>query len=197
MDSKRLKAFLTERGLLDFLPDFEVYCSSPAFLDLPDPASDPDMEVESNPSKEPTKQPAVIRPSEDFDSNPGWRDDSDDYSDFTPVQRRKTSRVKSEVAPFLSQATDGPATLGYFSKKPKRHSVLSKPYRLSRFIAPKRAGRSYTQPSVAPQGAVVEKPDKVAALAAAKILIKGKVSRLISLFLPSLRRVVRSHHLRS
>ncbi|GBO98564.1 hypothetical protein EVAR_138_1 [Eumeta japonica] len=53
------------------------------------------MEVELNPIKELTKRPATVRLSEDFvsDSDPRW---SDDYSNFTSVQRRKTSRAKPE-----------------------------------------------------------------------------------------------------
>ncbi|GBP12035.1 hypothetical protein EVAR_5873_1 [Eumeta japonica] len=89
-----LKVFLTECGNFNLLREFKVHCSFPASFDLPDPAFDPDMEVKSNPSKKPTKRPAVIRPSEDSNSDPGWRDDSDDYSDFTPVQRRKAFRIK-------------------------------------------------------------------------------------------------------
>ncbi|GBP09241.1 hypothetical protein EVAR_4095_1 [Eumeta japonica] len=62
MDSKRLKAFLSERKHLDPLRNFEMYCSSLAFPDLPDSASDSDIEFKFNPSKEPTNgQPPFAR----------------------------------------------------------------------------------------------------------------------------------------
>ncbi|GBP14946.1 hypothetical protein EVAR_6597_1 [Eumeta japonica] len=117
MDSKRLKVFLTERRHLDFLRELEVYCSYPASPDVPDPVSDPDMEVESKPAKEPTKRPAAVRPSEDFDSDsdPGWSD----------------RRV---------------VTSGFPSKKPKSHPTLLKPYpsnRIIRFMTPQQSEGSY------------------------------------------------------
>ncbi|GBP61933.1 hypothetical protein EVAR_44989_1 [Eumeta japonica] len=75
MDGKRLKTFLTDRGHFDLLRELEVYCSYPASPDVQDPFSDPNMEVKLNTIKEPTKRPAAVRPSEDFnsDSDPGTR----------------------------------------------------------------------------------------------------------------------------
>ncbi|GBP40978.1 hypothetical protein EVAR_26059_1 [Eumeta japonica] len=111
MDKKRFKAFLTEHGHLDLLRYFEVYCSSPASSDQPNSVSDSDVEAESKPSKEPTKWSAATRPSEN--SNLEWSDDSDEYSDFTLVQRWKTFSVRPEAASFLTQATDGVSYLNF------------------------------------------------------------------------------------
>ncbi|GBP69870.1 hypothetical protein EVAR_49450_1 [Eumeta japonica] len=64
----RCESFATERGLLDLLHDFEVYCSSPASPEQPDSAYYPEMEVEIDLSKESTKRPAATCPSEKSDS---------------------------------------------------------------------------------------------------------------------------------
>ncbi|GBP95099.1 Nucleic-acid-binding protein from transposon X-element [Eumeta japonica] len=138
MDSHRLKEFLTERGLLDLLKDFEAYCSSPASPEQPNP--DLEMEVELNTKKEPTKRPAAARPSEGStsstsDSDAGESDDSD-HSDFVTVQRRKASRPKTATS-YLTEAGDGSTyyRITPSSKKTKKtKSKISTPVKSTRSI---------------------------------------------------------------
>ncbi|GBP83832.1 hypothetical protein EVAR_60309_1 [Eumeta japonica] len=59
MDSAKLNTFLTERGLLGRLCDFEAYYSSPASSEQPNPVSDPEMEVEFDPSRESIKRESL------------------------------------------------------------------------------------------------------------------------------------------
>ncbi|GBP15858.1 hypothetical protein EVAR_12458_1 [Eumeta japonica] len=115
MDSKRLKAFLTERRHLNLLRNFKVYYSFSASPDLLDPASDPDIE------------------------------ETDGSSYF---------RVFSQKAPETTKAIPVKSTKSFYDVPA--------------------SWRKLSERSVVSQGAVVENPDKAAALVAAKNTNKKK-----------------------
>ncbi|GBP79865.1 hypothetical protein EVAR_60044_1 [Eumeta japonica] len=120
----------------------------------PDPASDPDMEVKFNPSKERTKRPAAIHLSQNSDSDLEWSNNSDEYSDFTPVQCWKTPRVRPEAAPYLAQATNKYSYFRVLSKKAKKapRSAAAAPAKAtSLFYQGSMSWRKTSQPSAASQ----------------------------------------------
>ncbi|GBP64243.1 Nucleic-acid-binding protein from transposon X-element [Eumeta japonica] len=96
-----------------------------------------------------------IRSDTDSDSDPGWSDVSDDHSNFTPVQRRKTSRAKPEPASFLAQATDGSTYFRISLKKannvPNSNVTIPAKSTKSFYDAPE-SWRKLFQPSAASQG---------------------------------------------
>ncbi|GBP76976.1 hypothetical protein EVAR_63323_1 [Eumeta japonica] len=193
--SSRLKAFLTERGHFDLLRNFEVNCLFPASSEPPDAASDSDMEVKLNLPKELTKRSAASRPSEDSDFE--WSEDSDEYSDFTPVHRRKTPCVKPETALFLAQETDGSSYFRIKSKKAKKTpaTTTAAPANVTSLLSQASTiWRKTSQPSAASQLETGEKPKKAAVTAKSNERDKAAV---LPHFLPSLGRVTQSRHLYS
>ncbi|GBP25703.1 hypothetical protein EVAR_12182_1 [Eumeta japonica] len=149
--SKKLQVFLTERGHLHLLREFEAYCASPASPDPQVVVFDPEMDLEYTLPRESKKRPTNARPSEgtssDSDSDPG-SSDSPDHSGFTTVRRRRAAKgSKPEAASCLTQTPDGSSyyRLTPASRKPKK-----------------------ANPAAAPQGAVGDGGVKAAAPAAVK-----------------------------
>ncbi|GBP60377.1 hypothetical protein EVAR_91413_1 [Eumeta japonica] len=102
MDSKQLKDFLIRRGYLDLLRDFKMYCSSPTSPDQPNPTSDSEMEVDSNPpNRKPTKRPSESREER-----------------FTQVTKRKLHQPRLYT-------TYGPGFIQLSGKKPKASTSAS------------------------------------------------------------------------
>ncbi|GBP19272.1 hypothetical protein EVAR_79872_1 [Eumeta japonica] len=101
MENKRFKEFLTKCGHFDLPREFEVYCASPAFPDAIDNVFDPDMEVEFNLGKKPSKRPAAVRSSEDstYDFDPGWSDatDGSTYFRVTPAYKKPKKAINAKT----------------------------------------------------------------------------------------------------
>ncbi|GBP94951.1 hypothetical protein EVAR_86569_1 [Eumeta japonica] len=84
------------------------------------------------------------------------------------LQRRKTSRVKSEAALFLAQPTDGSSYFRVSFKKAKKAPEVIIAKSTKSIYDALTSWRKLSQLSVASQGVVVEKLDKAAAPAATK-----------------------------
>ncbi|GBP42669.1 hypothetical protein EVAR_21944_1 [Eumeta japonica] len=84
-------------GHLDLLQNFEVHCSSLALPDQLNPASDPEMEVDTNVNKKPAIRPSESHLSEKLSSD-SWSDHSNNLNDsnekgFSQVKRRKSHQA--------------------------------------------------------------------------------------------------------
>ncbi|GBP39097.1 Nucleic-acid-binding protein from transposon X-element [Eumeta japonica] len=152
---QKLQVFLTERGHLDLLREFEAYCASPASPDPQVVVFDPEMDLEYTLPRVSKKRSANARPSEgtssDSDSDPG-SSDSPDHSGFTTVRRRRAAKGSKPKAAGLTQ------TLTATPSGKSTSSIYASPV----------SWRTPSQPAAAPQGAVDDGGVKAAAPAAAK-----------------------------
>ncbi|GBP96948.1 hypothetical protein EVAR_77061_1 [Eumeta japonica] len=176
MDKSKLQAFLTERGHLDLLREFEAYCSSPASPDPQVVVFDPEMDLEYTLPRASNKRSANARPSEgtssDSESDPG-SSDSPDHSGFTTVRRRRAAKGSKPKASGLTQTSDGSMCyrLTPAPRKPKKANVAKATpsgKSTSSIYASPVSWRTPSQPAAAPQGAVDDGGVKAAAPAAAK-----------------------------
>ncbi|GBP00541.1 hypothetical protein EVAR_76849_1 [Eumeta japonica] len=176
MDKSKLQAFLTERGHLDLLREFEAYCSSPASPDPQVVVFDPEMDLEYTLPRVSNKRSANARPSEgtssDSDSDPG-SSDSPDHSGFTTVRRRRAAKGSKPKAAGLTQTSDGSMCyrLTPAPRKPKKANVAKATpsgKSTSSIYASPVSWRTPSQPAAASQEAVGDGGVKAAAPAAAK-----------------------------
>ncbi|GBP91943.1 hypothetical protein EVAR_68798_1 [Eumeta japonica] len=170
------QVFLTERGHLDLLREFEAYCASPASPDPQAVVFDLEMDLEYTLPRVSKKRSANARPSEgtssDSDSDPG-SSDSPDHSGFTTVRRRRAAKGSKPKAAGLTQTPDGSTfyRLTPAPRKPKKANVgeaTPSGKSTSSIYASPVSWRTPSQPAAAPQGAVGDGGVKAAAPAAAK-----------------------------